>query len=295
MRIAAKGWVPASLYLPALPEPAAKPPQGRRLRLEVVSHCWRYAPFLTRQLNSFIHFPPRDVDVTVTVYHAATDQETVEVLEAFTGHAPEHVSWNWRALPEPALFRRAIGRNEAALRTGADWIWFTDCDVLFREDCLDCLAQQLEGRTEHLVFPAQEWVTPLLPSDHPCIHPEHVRPLGEDVDPSLFEVNPRSRATGPLQIVHGDTARACGYCACLPFYQKPVSQWAKATEDRALRWLLRTQGTPVDVPGVYRIRHQSKGRYHGRWQTRLRQRLRRLQAEQRWENEKDHDAASGKG
>lgn len=253
------------------------------MRLEIVSHCWRYAPFLVRQLNSLFHFPPRRIELTMTVYHASSDKKTVRILETFAGCELEKVRWNWRALPESALFRRAIGRNEAALHSKADWIWFTDCDVLFREDCLDRLGAELPGRTDHLVFPAIERVTPLLPDDHPIIREDAVTPFGDDIDPECFEELPRSRATGPLQIVHGDTARACGYCACLPFYQKPVPKWAKAHEDRALRWLLRTQGTPVDVPGVYRIRHQSKGRYRGPLQTRLRQGFRRMQAEQRWD------------
>jgi len=284
LRVAAGGHAPARWFLPQLPATAPKPPPGRPLRLEIVSHCWRYAPFLTHQLNSVVRFPPEALELRVTVYHAASDSDTVRVLESFEGHPPEGVRWNWRTLPETSLFRRAIGRNEAALRTDADWIWFTDCDVLFRENCLDELAGALRGRTEHLVFPNRERVTPLLASDHPILAADFARPFGPDVDPALFEEEEVRRATGPLQIVHGDTARACGYCRPLSYYQKPVRHWAKAYEDRALRWLLRTPGTPVDVSGVHRIRHQSKGRYNGRWSTRIRQVCRRLQGTQRWDD-----------
>jgi hypothetical protein len=277
-RLAAKGWVPARWYLPELPGTEPHPASERPLRLEIVSHCWRYAPFLIHQLSSLVRFPPQRLEVTVTVYHAASDRETVEALAAFEGREPETVRWNWRDLPEEALFRRAIGRNDAARRTEADWIWFTDCDVLFRERCLDELADALRHRTDLLVYPTHEWVTPLLPPDHPMIRAGEVRPLGPDIDPSLFEKASRSRATGPLQIMHGDAARAVGYCGCIPFYQKPVTKWAKAYEDRALRWLLRTGGIPVEIPGVYRIRHLSKGRYSGNWRTLARQTIRRLQS-----------------
>ena len=260
MRLAADGWVPARWYLPKLPDAGPRPTEGQPLKVEIVSHCWNYTPFLIQQLNSIINFPPGNLELTVTVYHAESDTETVRVLEEYTDKAPGNVTWNWRSLPEPSLFRRAIGRNEAAKNTKADWIWFTDCDVLFREGCLDSLGTVLPGRTDPLVFPRREWVTPLLSSDHPMINPASVRPFGPDVDAGLFEEVPRTRATGPLQIMHGDMARGCGYCDCLSYYQKPVQRWAKAYEDRAIRWLLRTQGEPVEIPGVYRIRHQAKGR-----------------------------------
>jgi hypothetical protein len=62
-------------------------------------------------------------------------------------------------------------------------------------------------------------------------------------------------------------------------YQRPAARWAKAHEDRAFRWLLRTQGEALDVPGVYRIRHLSKGRYQGsRISNLLRTTVRRLQS-----------------
>ena len=92
----------------------------------------------------------------------------------------------------------------------------------------------------------------------------------------MFAHQERERATGPLQITHGDVARACGYCRDIPVYQQPTDRWAKAQEDRAFRWLLGTVGQPVPIPSVYRIRHQAKGRYrkrglHSRLRTRVRQ------------------------
>ena len=44
-------------------------------------------------------------------------------------------------------FRRGIGRNLAAKSTRADWIWFTDADIVFQEKCLDTLADLLQGRS----------------------------------------------------------------------------------------------------------------------------------------------------
>ena len=74
-------------------------------------------------------------------------------------------------------------------------------------------------------------------------------------------------------------ARAVGYCSGLSHYQQPAASWCKAYEDRAFRWLLGTQGVPVDIPGVYRIRHIAKGRYTGgAVETGVRSRMRRAAA-----------------
>ena len=72
---------------------------------------------------------------------------------------------------------------------------------------------------------------------------------------------PRSKAKGPYQIMHGDVARACGYCESIRLYQKPSERWRKTYEDRAFRWLIGTQGTALEVPGACQIRHVAKGRY----------------------------------
>ncbi|MBU2099519.1 MAG: glycosyltransferase family 2 protein, partial [Gammaproteobacteria bacterium] len=134
-------------------------------------------------------------------------------------------------------------------------------------------------RRDALVYPSREYCTGLLPHDAAILQPDMSKLALLDVDDSLFTGFPRSRATGPLQITHGDVARAVGYCESLAYYQRPSVTWCKAYEDRAFRWLLRSQGVPLDVPGVYRIRHVAKGRYTGsKLNTGLRSSLRRLVA-----------------
>ncbi len=276
LRLAAGGWIPAGWFQPPLPPPEKRTAQRGRLRLEIVSHCWQYAHFLLYQLSSLAKFPPSALSVTMTVYYNKADARTVELLEFFGEMAVPGVEWNWRELPAEKLFRRAIGRNERALASWADWIWFTDCDLLFREGCLDALSEALQGRRDSLVYPRTERVTPLLPDENPLLSPRSKELRVVDVDPhSFFEMN-RGRATGPLQITHGDVARAAGYCNALSYYQRPSPVWAKAYEDRAFRWLLGSPGVPLEIPGVYRIRHQSKGRYKpGTFNARLRAALRR--------------------
>ena len=233
------------------------------MNIEVVSHCWNYAHLLQYQLSSLVTNAPTKAHVTMSVYFCPEDEDTSRLLDYFGAIDVPGVTWNWCELPRASLFRRSIGRNQAALKTEADWIWFTDCDLMFREGCLDGLADQLQGRTAAWVFPRVDRGPALLTEDDPLlsVSPENLQV--RDVDATHFSERVRTRATGPLQITHGDVARACGYCDSLKYYQRPSEAWCKAREDRAFRWLLRTQGEPLEIPGVYRIRHAVKGRYTG--------------------------------
>jgi hypothetical protein len=99
-----------------------------------------------------------------------------------------------------------------------------------------------------------------------------------DIDSTQFVSSYPSKATGPLQITHGDVCRAVGYCRAIALYQTPSETWCKAHEDRAFRWLLKTPGVSLPIPGVYRIRHILKGRYTGtRATNRLRTQIRVIQ------------------
>lgn len=277
VRQAVNGLLPLRRLWPAFDATLA--PRSGRLSLEIVSHCWRYSHLLEHQLGSLVAHPPRDVDVVVTVYFSREDGRTLRLLELAGRTSVPGVRWNWRALPKELLFRRSIGRNHAALATKADWIWFTDCDVVFGPGCLDALARSLQGRTDALVFPSQENLTTLLDDtvlaggDEPCLR----TPSGA----IEFATTPVTKAKGPLQITHGDAARAMGYCRDISAYQRAEPSFQKCYEDTAFRWLLGTHGVPVEAPGVSRIRHLSKGRYSGpAAQTAVRSLLRRLQ--DRW-------------
>lgn len=263
LRLAASGVVPARWFLPSLPAEQHRAARTGRLRIEVVSHCWGYSHLLAYQLSSLVLHCPERADVTMTVFHSPEDADTVALLAFFGNINVPGVAWNWRQLDKYSLFRRSIGRNLAARGTTCDWVWFTDCDVVFHAGCMDGLADALQGRRDSLVFPRTEHVSAVLEPGDELLSAGRGAPRLLDIDTAQFFAQQRDRATGPLQIAHGDVARACGYCADLDLYQRPWPRWAKAHEDRAFRWLLRSQGEPIDVPGVHRIRHVSKGRYQG--------------------------------
>ena len=232
------------------------------LDIEIVSHCWQYAHLLAYQLSSLVNFPPTKARVRMTVFHALEDVRDARNARVLRRHRRAGVTWNWQALPPPELFRRAIGRNRVARSTEADWVWFTDCDIVFHRDCIDGLASELQGRQDLLAYPKYERITPMLTEDDPVLAAERERPRVVDIDTSQFTLaaNP-PKAKGAYHIVHGDAARQCGYCEQVPVYQRPVARWAKTYEDSAFRWLMGTDGVGLDVPGVHRIRHIHKGRY----------------------------------
>lgn len=275
-RIAASGVVPARLVLPSVPDPATLPGRTGPLKLEIVTHCWNYAHLLAYQLSSLAAFPPTRCQVTMTVFFSPEDRGTLQLLEHYEAMQVSGVRWNWQPLEPPELFRRAIGRNRAALATGADWIWYTDCDVFFMQGCLDGLSDALQGRRELLVYPREERTTPLLLEGDPLLDPPDGT-LSTSLDTTRFDIQSIHRAKGAWQITHGDVARKVGYCG-VPFYQAPRTHWIKSYEDRTYRWLLRTEGAPIDVPGIFRIRHATKGRYghNSRATAAMRGNLRRL-------------------
>ncbi|MDX5299123.1 MAG: glycosyltransferase family 2 protein [Gammaproteobacteria bacterium] len=288
-RFAAGGYVPARWFEPDLPPMDQRQGRTGRLHVEVVSHCWNYAHFLVYQLSSLVNYPPQTVDVTMTVFYCPEDRRTQALLDFFARQSVPNVRWNWQALPRESLFRRGIGRNKAALATDADWVWFTDCDLMFREGCLDRLGELLQGRRDALVFPREERCTDLLAEDNPMLQAGAGEPQVLDIDTSTFTSKFPGKATGPLQIAHGDVCRAVGYCRHIGIYQQPVDAFAKCHEDRAFRWLIGSQGTPLPIPGVYRIRHLEKGRYTGsQTNTQVRTRLRVWQ--NRWRNRKQDGA-----
>jgi hypothetical protein len=261
IRIAMMGVVPGRWFLKP-PDPSTISARSGVLSIEIVSHCWQYAQLLAYQLSSLVNFPPARARVRMTVFHAEEDTRTAELLRFFAGIAVPGVSWNWQPLPRPRLFRRSIGRSIAARGSEADWVWFTDCDIVFHRDCIDTLAALLQERRDFMVYPKEERVTAMLAETDPVLIAERDRPGVVDIDTGRFTLmeNP-PKAKGAYQIVHGDVARQVGYCDQLAVFRRPAPRWAKTYEDAAFRWLLGTPGIGLDIPGVYRIRHVQKGRY----------------------------------
>jgi hypothetical protein len=269
--------LPATWFRAKLPEKTDRNAVNGFFQLEIVSHCWGYSNMLTYQLSSFVNHPPTKCAITVTVFYAKEDVKSQAVLDFFTNKNVPNVTWNFKALTKGKLFRRGIGRNLAALNTSADWLWFTDCDIIFHENCLDSLAEQLQHKQETLFYPRQERTTEMLAQDDPMLRQDS-EPQLVDIDAEGFSLHSRDKAKGAFQIVHGDVARAIGYCKKLRIFQTEDDRWRKTYEDTAFKWLIASEGIPLEVDGVFQIRHVQKGRYTKDSNvSRVRSKIRRLQ------------------
>ncbi len=232
---------------------------SKPIHLNVVSHCWQYSHMLNFQLSSIINHPPQNHKLTYTLYHSTEDTQLIELIKRVDTLDVPNVTWQWMAIPKQQLFRRAIGRNKTALSTNADWVWFSDCDLIFHKGCLDSVATAVEKKQTHMVFPRQEFITDLLDASHPMLNQDNNANV--DIDTSLFSANKITKAKGAFQIVHADVARTCGYCKDMKMYQAPVQHWSKTYEDSIFRQLIGSEGEAIDVQALYRIRHIEKGRY----------------------------------
>ena len=269
--------MPTSWFRSRLPEIKNRTAVDGFFKLEIISHCWGYSNMLTYQLSSFVNHPPTKCALTVTVFYAKEDTKSQSVVDFFNKKTVENVTWNFQALSKGKLFRRGIGRNMVARNTTADWLWFTDCDIIFHENCLDSLAEQLQSKQESLYYPKQERTTEMLAQNDPMLRQDS-EPQLVDIDTEGFSLHSRDKAKGAFQIVHGDVARAIGYCEKLKMFQTEDNRWRKTYEDTAFKWLISSEGIPLDVDGVFQIRHVQKGRYTKDSNvSKVRSKIRRLQ------------------
>jgi hypothetical protein len=242
-----------------LTEPPRKSPHGT---LEIVTHCWRYGRLLAYQLSSLWLYPPR-TPTTITVFFThAGDQRTAIMVDHFARRPdkPPTVTLRPWELPPTQLFRRAIGRNLAALATTADVVWFADCDHVFGPGCIDSL-MALMSPSDKLVFP--EVV-------HKCRHAFGDRLIQAVTEHGMWDAplkkfHPKRQiaAIGGIQIVTGATAREHGYLKDSRRWLRPAKRWVRTMEDPYFRRCLGADyGRPLPIESTYRICHSKYGRLH---------------------------------
>ena len=236
-----------------------------KLKLEIVSHCWNYSSMLMYQLSSIVLYPPEDIELTMTVFYNEEDERTSQVLDYIRSLNIENVIWNWRRLDQPHLFRRAIGRNMAALETKADWVYFTDCDFIWRDGCLDSLAQLQDLKDVPLVFPEYHDTTIHLDSNDDMLKKADDISTPIDINPDDFSPVQFVRATGGIQIARGDVVRRIGYCKDEARFMKPSIRCVRTREDGVFRKLIGSDGVPIDMPNIYHIQHKEKGKSLIKW------------------------------
>lgn len=251
-----------------------KQQQLHRTTVEVVAHCWNYSRLATLFLSQFLLHPPR-TPTTVTVCYSADDKPTIDVLHFFWWERKmrgiSSVAWNWYEMPTPKLLRRAIGRNERALATDADFVLFADVDYLLGPGAVDAIVERMteacgDGHPK-LCFPrtagwsGQKEGDALIES----IPTEQNLLRVIEVNSSIFLPTRMGKAIGGCQWLPGDISRRFGYVDASSKFLRPVNVWRRTFEDSAARkhWV-RNGGVsclPIDVPNVWRIRHSKRGRF----------------------------------
>ncbi len=199
---------------------------------------------------------PPPFDMTYTIFFCEEDKDTIDLLNE-SHPFPRQVCLNLWTLPKTRLMRRAIGRNLAAKATTADWIWFTDADVVFGSGALDSLPRVLENLKGPLAYPERIIKTSFEVGDYLIKQRQRIHEFPEHyfTDPEVLK-----RAIGPCQIVRGSVAVDLGYCENTDFQQEEI-EWKRTFEDVRFREILGLDGAPISLPNVYLFRHTLRGRY----------------------------------
>ena len=229
--------------------------------IEIVSHCYsvrmpEYAHYLNYQLSSLILDCPKYCDVISCVCVDENDSYTIEYVQWFMKHTS--LSIRLILLSSEQMSWRAIGRNQAAITTDADIVWFTDCDYFFRDGVLDKLAEYPWPFSGCIIFPRTVRVGSAISEiKHPCI---------KDIDLDNYKSKEYFRPTGGVQITQGETIREYGYLKDYIKYQNPKGNpFDKCCDDdvrfrAVIQKLTEKEAVRIELPGVYRIMHRRNGR-----------------------------------
>lgn len=230
------------------------------MSIEIVSHCWRYSRLLCYQLSSLLLRPPQRCAVVMSIFCTEEDEGTMSALDFFeTQPFPANISLKRCLLPRELLMRREIGRNFAALATGSDWVWFTDCDYCFGEGTLDTLVTAVPHVNENLFYPRQIMISKTHELGDCAIRRLTRGPAVVDICPDDFMPHTFHRAIGGVQIVRGSVARERGYLRDSSLQRQTSREWQRCIGDVRFRKSLGTSGAPLILPSVFRIRHSAKG------------------------------------
>ncbi len=243
--------------------------------IEIVVHCYDppgvelYSQMLRWQWSSLVTHSCRG-RVKWTVCFTADDRSTADVLFQISDEAraafvdrPDDPVGKLISLRPGELFRRAIGRNSAALASESDVVFFTDCDYLFGEGCLDAILDAVEP-SSGLTIP----MGTLICRDH-ATGDRLIRagryqdqPSADFDDRELFVPRRQKLAIGGVQIVGGDLARRIGYLNGTKWVKPvdPAAGFRSCRCDKVWRKRNKLQAVRVLIPNMLRLRHTIAGR-----------------------------------
>ena len=235
------------------------------MELEIVTHCWRYWRCLTYQAAAIYHHPPaEEISLLLNVVTSQEDQATCRRLQELVALSwPENVRIKTTFLQKERLFRRGIGRNQVALETNADVVWFTDCDYLIHGSSIIDVMQIMSQPDHTFIYPKRVYGTTHETGFELIQDASQWQGPPEICRSHFTEVMRLNRAIGGVQIVSGDLCRKYGYLKDSKEWDKPASRWKRAYEDVHFRKFLNREGhqaRKVKIGDVLRIRHPVAGR-----------------------------------
>lgn len=236
--------------------------------IEIIVHCYcpkgyvGYAQMLKWQVSSLLDYVDSEHDmVYYSIIYNSSDKTTnraVKELSPYLRCARIHLKHY--DVSEGELFRRAIGRNKAALNSRADVVWFTDCDYLFGRYCLQAVTEDVENDNV-LYYPYCHHIT----TDHKSGDKALLTKANDVIVENPLEQMPWSleqfpRAIGGVQIVTGNTARKYGYLNGTKWLRpvEPEGGFLNTKEDVVYRKTF-DRSEKINVPNLYRIRHTITG------------------------------------
>jgi hypothetical protein len=251
------------------------------VKVELVTHVFseqlpQYAALLHLQLSSLILFPPK-CEVQLTLCATESDEQTLKQWEWFYPRRGK-VTQKLILMPKHELFRRAIGRNEAALRSDADLVWLTDADFIFGEGCLDGALSEMERIKDEQPKPQLMFLDKLTTTqDHAKGDALWQEVLAGRMD-EVVDVTQRNvwkqrdvqKSFGGMYLIPGDVAREKGVLRGTKWlnpHKVGTPPFPDFLDDLKLRHYL---GSPdgrkqnghhheyrINVPNLYRVRHHS--------------------------------------
>jgi len=231
------------------------------MSLRIVTHCYAerlpfFADLLKFHLTSISHslyeFPLR-----VEILCTSTDTKTLNVLNSFSDSMRKKLSA--RILDPTHLWRRAIGRNIAALSSTEDFVWFCDVDYVFSPLAIATICRALREKPEAaMLYPSVVSVS----KDHKtgdATIAQAEQDKTPEIDTQDFVPSYYSRAIGGAQIVPGKLARTIGYLDKTKWMTPSHTPFPDTRDDIAARRQYAKHGPLCSfmVGGIYRIRHST--------------------------------------
>lgn len=246
------------------------------MKIHIISHCWalehvNFAVFLRAQMSSLYASSLRSTqDWHISVVHDRNDPTVIQEL----GLIQNQIAMKDRITPvpvdRPQCWRKCIGWDVAARGVlDSDLVWFTTCEYLFTNGCLDAVASFWEQNDRPtMIWPKSYWAN----KDKKYIDTwssEHTYTAFPMLpNPARFSQFMCSRAIGGVQIVSGDYVKEFGYLRDDAKYQAPPDRpFPDSLDTAAFRLQMENTTTygpsnsPVTIAGISALPQLFRMRY----------------------------------